>query len=133
MNVKGLAMKPIAYNSPASLNAICLGVEDAKNLTLNLERQGMLKLPVSAPVSVSCLEGAVWITLDNDTRDFVLEPCEAFTATEHRRAVIYALKPSRISVTRVATERRETATRLPHRPATGRLANPALAASAIWG
>ncbi len=100
---------------------------------LALQHQAMFELPDAADARVVCLEGAVWITLDNDTRDFVLEPCEAFTATEHRRAVIYALKPSRISVTRVATERRETATRLPHRPATGRLANPALAASAIWG
>lgn len=102
MNVKGLAMKPIAYNSPASLNAICLGVADAKNLSLNLERQGMLKLPVNAPVSVSCLEGAVWITLDNDPRDIVLEVGDVFNAPAHRQAIVYALKPSRVAVTALA-------------------------------
>jgi uncharacterized protein YaiE (UPF0345 family) len=102
MNVKGLAMKPLAYNSPTSLNAICLGVEDAKNLSLNLERQGMLTLPASAPVSVNCLEGALWITLDNDSRDIVLSPGEAFTTPGGRRAIVYALKPSRIRVTAAA-------------------------------
>ena len=95
-------MKPIAYNSPATLNAICLGVADAKNLSLNLARQGMLKLPNGAPVSVSCLEGAVWITLDNDVRDIVLEAGDAFTAPAHRQAIVYALKASRIAVTAAA-------------------------------
>ncbi len=98
-------MKPIAYNSPATLNAICLGMEDAKNLSLNLERQGMLTLPASAPANVSCLEGALWITLDNDSRDIVLNPGEAFTTPGGRRAIVYALKPSRIKVMPVAVAR----------------------------
>ena len=100
---------------------------------LALQHQAMFELPDAANARVVCLEGAVWITLDNDTRDIVLERCDSFTATEHRRAVIYALKPSRISVTRVASERRAEAPRLPHRPTERRPASPALAASAIWG
>lgn len=99
---------------------------------LALQRQAMFELPDAAAARVVCLEGAIWITLDNDTRDIVLEPCEVFTATEHRRAVIYALKPSRISVT-PRTQRRLSVTRPPHRPAAHRPSSPALSASAIWG
>ena len=71
-------------------------------LALNLERQGMHVVPDAGTARVVCLEGALWITLDYDTRDIVLEPCEVFTTPEHRRAVIYALKPSRLSVTSLA-------------------------------
>ena len=33
-----------------------------------------------------------------DLRDIVLDDCQVFTTTEHRRAVIYAMKPSRITI-----------------------------------
>jgi hypothetical protein len=123
MNVKGNTMN--RQPCPEILSG-------ASPTGLALQRQAMFELPDAAEARVVCLEGAVWITLDNDTRDIVLEPCEVFTATEHRRAVIYALKPSRISVTR-HSERRAPTTGLPHRRAAQRPYNPALSASAIWG
>lgn len=102
-------------------------------LALNLERQGMHVVPDAGTARVVCLEGALWITLDYDTRDIVLEPCEVFTTPEHRRAVIYALKPSRLSVTSLA---RPGAVAAGLRQAAGRQSrrrpNIALAASAIW-
>jgi Protein of unknown function (DUF2917) len=124
MNVKGNTMN--RQPCPDALSGISTTV-------LALHHQAMFEVPDAADARVVCLEGAVWITLDNDTRDFVLEPCEAFTATEHRRAVVYALKPSRISVARVTSERRATTSRLPHRTSLRKPTNPALAASAIWG
>ncbi len=55
-------------------------------------------MPDTANVRIACVEGAVWITMDNDPRDIVLETCGVFTTPEHRRAIIYAMKPSTITV-----------------------------------
>ena len=89
-----LTLKP----RTAELNAICLGVADANNITMNLERQGMIRLPQGASFQVTCLEGALWVTLDHDPRDIVLEPGEAFTAPADRGGIVYALKPSRMAL-----------------------------------
>ena len=59
----------------------------------------MFKLPDAAGVEIVCRDGAVWITLDNDLRDYVLEAGDTFTNTEHKRALIYAMRPSSIGVT----------------------------------
>ncbi len=66
--------------------------------SLNLRQQALFSVPDAANVRIACVEGAVWITLDNDPRDIVLESCGVFTTTEHRRALVYAMKPSRITV-----------------------------------
>lgn len=106
-------------------------ITGADTFGLELPRQGMFTVADAAQVRVVCTEGAVWITLDNDTRDTVLEPGEALSAMEHRRAVIYALKPSHIRVTRVAQAPQVPSVRLRARPGVGLSYSPALAASAI--
>ena len=55
-------------------------------------------MPDAANVRIACVEGSVWITLDNDPRDIILESCGVFTTTEHRRALVYAMEASRITV-----------------------------------
>ena len=70
----------------------------ADAFSLNLRRQALFSVPDAAGVRIACVEGAVWITLDNDPRDIVLESCGVFTTPEHRRAIIYAMKPSTITV-----------------------------------
>ena len=70
----------------------------ALDLHLHLQPQAMFNLPDAAGARIVCRSGCLWITLDGDLRDFVLEPGESFTTTEHRRALIYALKPSCMAV-----------------------------------
>ena len=70
----------------------------AKAFSLNLRRHAAFSVPDAANVRIACIEGTVWITLDNDPRDIVLESCGIFITSEHRRAVICALKPSTITV-----------------------------------
>lgn len=65
---------------------------------LQLAHHAIYSLPDAADIQIGCIEGTVWLTLDGDTRDIVLEAGEAFTTQEHRRALIYALQPSRISL-----------------------------------
>ena len=49
-------------------------------------------------LQMACSEGSLWLTLDNDPRDIILEPGESFFTTEHRRGLVYAFKPSRFTL-----------------------------------
>jgi len=52
----------------------------------------------AADVRITCRSGSVWITLDDDPVDTVLEPGEQFTTPLHRRALVSALESSCIAV-----------------------------------
>ena len=67
-------------------------------LDLRLAHQAMFRVPDAAGVEIVCRSGSIWITLDNDPRDIVLEASDSFTALEHRAALIYAMESSRVSV-----------------------------------
>lgn len=87
----------------------------SKHFDLNLEQRALFNLPDAAGVQIVCREGSVWITLDNDLRDYVLEAGDTFTNTEHKRALIYAMRPSTIAVT----------SGLPHKAPAARRSKPA--------
>jgi hypothetical protein len=55
-------------------------------------------IPDASAVTVSCRSGSVWITVDNDPNDYVLEPGETFVTSEHERALVYALTSARIDL-----------------------------------
>ena len=65
---------------------------------LSLPRSSILKLDDSGGVRIACRDGAVWITVDDDPRDFVLEPGESFLGEARRPALVYALEASSIGV-----------------------------------
>jgi hypothetical protein len=65
---------------------------------LSLQPQAMFSVPDAAGVQVHCRRGSVWITLDGDGRDLVLQAGDSFVTPEHRRVLIYALGPACISV-----------------------------------
>ncbi len=71
---------------------------DPNRLDLSLRQDTMLRLPDAAGVQIVCRSGTVWITLDSELRDIVLEAGERFAGTEHRHAVVTALAPSCITV-----------------------------------
>lgn len=73
------------------------------NFSLNLRKQAMLTVPDASKVRIGVTDGSVWITLDNDTKDYVLDACGVFTTTQPRRAIVYALQPSSITVAAVKT------------------------------
>lgn len=70
----------------------------SKQFDLALAHQAMFKVTDAAGVQITCREGSLWLTLDGDPRDIVLSAGDDFIATEHRRAVIYALAPSTLSL-----------------------------------
>jgi hypothetical protein len=65
---------------------------------LSLAARELLDIPDIGRVQVTCQRGSLWITLDNDPRDIVLEPGQGFFSTEHRRALVYAFEPSTLAL-----------------------------------
>lgn len=83
----------------------------SNHFDLNLEASALFNVPDAAGIHIVCREGTVWITLDNDLRDYVLEAGDTFDNAEHNRAVIYAMQPSRIEVTAAKVHRQPAAPR----------------------
>ena len=65
-----------------------------QRLSLSLPKKGIFTLPDAHDVDIECQSGSVWITVDHDQRDIVLEPGERFRSDVHRGAVVAALEPS---------------------------------------
>lgn len=80
------------------MNTNCHEQIDNYNFSMNLGHQAMFSVPDASKVRIGVTQGSVWITLDNDTKDYVLDACGVFTTQEPRRAVVYALQPSCITV-----------------------------------
>jgi hypothetical protein len=65
---------------------------------LRLMPRGLYEIPDVSGLQLACNEGSVWITLDDDPRDIVLEAGERFCGTEHRRALVYAFHASELVI-----------------------------------
>lgn len=65
---------------------------------LILAHKALFSVSDAAGVQILCRSGSIWITLDNDTRDIVLDAGESFLSTEHRRAIIYAMEASSVTL-----------------------------------
>jgi hypothetical protein len=68
----------------------------------NLAARALLDIADISGTQVVCRRGSLWITLDNDPRDIVLEAGESFFSTEHRRALVYAFQASVVAMRTVA-------------------------------
>jgi hypothetical protein len=69
---------------------------------LRLDHKALYSLPDASGLALTCGEGVLWLTVDGDPRDFVLEAGETFETRDHGRVLVYALAPSRISVAAAA-------------------------------
>ncbi len=76
---------------------------------VRLDKRAVFHIADAAGVHVACTEGALWLTLDHDTRDIILAPGESFFTTEHRRALVYALQASRFTLRASAQRQEQTA------------------------
>jgi hypothetical protein len=47
---------------------------------------------------ITCQDGCLWVTLDHDPRDIVLEAGQSFTVPDRRRTLVYALQASRLAL-----------------------------------
>ena len=67
---------------------------------LDLPARGLLTLPDAAGIGIECRSGTVWLTLDHDPRDIVLNAGERFEGDAHRRALVSALEPASVVIAR---------------------------------
>jgi hypothetical protein len=61
-------------------------------------RRSLLELPQDRPLDVACDAGTLWLTLDNDPRDLVLERGERVRLEANRRVLVYAFDDSVLAV-----------------------------------
>lgn len=78
---------------------------DTLTVDLNMPHKALQVIPQGA-LRLVCREGSVWITLDHEQRDVVLQPGEVFTTRPQQRAIAYALQPSVLRLEPVACTRR---------------------------
>lgn len=62
--------------------------------TVSLPARQLFALPDASSARILCTSGCLWLTLDNDPRDVILEPGDSFETGEARRALLYALRSS---------------------------------------
>ncbi|MBS0453365.1 MAG: DUF2917 domain-containing protein [Proteobacteria bacterium] len=65
---------------------------------IELPRHAIFTVADIAGVGIECQSGCVWLTLDDDPRDLVLEPGERFVGDIHRRVLVSAISESSIAV-----------------------------------
>lgn len=63
--------------------------------------RSLLELPRDRPLDVACGEGTLWLTLDNDPRDFVLERGERVRIEANQRVLAYAFDAAVMEVQEV--------------------------------
>ncbi|MES2841556.1 MAG: DUF2917 domain-containing protein [Pseudomonadota bacterium] len=83
---------------------------DTLTVDLNMPHKALQVIPQGA-LRLVCREGSVWITLDHDQRDVVLNPGEVFTMRPRQRAIAYALETSVLRLEPVVCSRRAAAPR----------------------
>jgi hypothetical protein len=73
------------------------------DLELTLAHKALFSLSDAAGVTIECLQGSLWLTLDDDPKDVILDAGERFVTTDHRRALIYALEAASLRLSREAS------------------------------
>lgn len=72
--------------------------EPVSTFKIELPRHAIFTVTDIAGVGIECQSGCVWLTLDDDPRDLVLEPGERFVGDIHRRVLVSAFEASSIAV-----------------------------------
>jgi hypothetical protein len=67
-----------------------------------LARRNLMRIERPQGQRVHCQAGCVWVTVDGDPRDWVLEGGDSFTPTSARRVIVYGLEASRVRIEHAA-------------------------------
>lgn len=77
--------------------------------SLVLPKGAVVTVPDLDGVQLHCREGSLWLTLDHDLRDVVLEAGDRYTGSGHKRAVLYALASACVTLRPASVPARATA------------------------
>ena len=61
---------------------------------LRLARRETMDLGPRGGQAITCVQGCLWITVDNDSRDIVLEPGQTHRSEAGERVLVFALQAS---------------------------------------
>ena len=61
-----------------------------------IARDKILEIKQALGVTIECLEGSVWVTLDGDMRDVILDVGQSFKVDRRQRTLIQALATARV-------------------------------------
>lgn len=61
-----------------------------------IARDKIVEIKQALGVTVECLEGSVWVTLDGSTRDVILDAGQSFCVDRKQRTLIQALAAARV-------------------------------------
>ena len=62
--------------------------------TVTLPARQLFELTGAAGVRILCTAGSLWLTVDHDVRDIVLQPGDSFEPASPARVLLYAFEPS---------------------------------------
>lgn len=71
-------------------------VTEPRNGIQEMAKASIQEIKQALGVTIECLEGSVWITLDGDVRDLVLDAGQTCKIDRKRRALIQALDTARV-------------------------------------
>lgn len=80
-----------------------------------LAARQILAIDDASGLQIDCSAGSLWITIDHDPRDIVLEPGESVADLGAGRALVYALQDAQLTVA-VQEEERAVTRAAPLRP-----------------
>jgi hypothetical protein len=64
--------------------------------THEIARNKILDVKQPLGVTIECLDGSVWVTLDGDSRDVVLDAGQSFVVDRDQRTLLQALDAARV-------------------------------------
>jgi hypothetical protein len=62
--------------------------------TVTLPARQLFEIRDGCGVRILCTAGSLWLTLDRDTRDVILQPGDSFEAEAPQRVLLYAFEAS---------------------------------------
>ncbi len=85
-------------NATAKSASLCFDHADGQEYAVTLQPKQIFHAPHAPEISISCLQGSLWITLYGEQRDVVLQAGERLTTRNTRQTIVYALEASRLAV-----------------------------------
>lgn len=61
-----------------------------------MTRDSILNIRQGADITIECLEGSIWVTLDGEMRDQILDAGDTFKVDSTKRILIQALDTARV-------------------------------------
>ena len=61
-----------------------------------MTKSKILEIKQALGTTIACLAGSIWVTLDNDIRDVILQAGQSFKVDTNQRGLIQALDTARI-------------------------------------